>query len=170
MVNGKAKGAAFERSICVKLSLWVSHGKHEDCFWRASMSGGRSTVAARRGKRLAAQAGDISCIHPIGAPLTDRFYLECKSYLELNFAGLLTGKGNLVNFWAETVIQSRNYHKEPLLIAHQNRYPTMLCTSEKGAWLLKTDDWLFWAPKLDLWIASFEDVLKQDFGLKNMPP
>lgn len=161
MTNGKQKGASFERSVCVKLSLWVSKGESEDLYWRSSMSGGRSTVAARRGKRLAAQAGDISCIHPLGAPLTDKFYLECKSYKDLEFKGLITGKGHLVKFWCETLVQARNYGKLPLLIAHQNQQPTIVCLSAAGRNILAlAGSERVTVPTLDLLIVLFEDLLK----------
>lgn len=159
--SGKSKGSAFERSCCVALSLWVSGGKQEDCYWRSSMSGGRSTVAARRGTRLAAQAGDISCIHPVGAPLTDKFYLECKAYRDLKFVGLLKGKGHLVEFWAETVIQARNYGKLPMLIAKQNQQPTVVCLSQMGHIDLPGSPVLV-APKLDMFILLFEELLQRD--------
>ncbi len=162
MTNGKQKGASFERKICVALSLWISKGQQEDCYWRSSMSGGRSTVAAGRGKRLVAQAGDISCIHPIGAPLTDKFYLECKSYKDLEYKGLITGKGHLVKFWCETVIQARNYGKLPMLIAHQNQQPTIICMDTAGRRFYPTDEWVLTAPRLSLWIMLFEDFLKND--------
>ncbi len=166
MTNGKQKGASFERKICVALSLWISKGQQEDCYWRSSMSGGRSTVAAGRGKRLVAQAGDISCIHPIGAPLTDKFYLECKSYKDLEYKGLITGKGHLVKFWCETVIQARNYGKLPMLIAHQNQQPTVVCTP---SWPISPIPHVIAVPRLDLVISLFEDLLKHDvadfFGL-----
>lgn len=119
--GGKQKGAQFERDVCRELSLWVSNGTQEDAFWRSSMSGGRSTVAARKGKRLVAQSGDISCIHPVGQAFIDKFYLECKSYANLNFLGLVTGKGRLIEFWVETTKQAASYGKLPLLIAKQNR-------------------------------------------------
>lgn len=159
MVNGKQKGASFERSVCVALSLWISKGQQEDCYWRSSMSGGRSTVAAGRGKRLAAQAGDISCIHPVGAPLTDKFYLECKSYRDLKFVGLLKGKGHLAEFWCETVVQARNYGKLPLLIAHQNQQPTIACISQLGHMEFVVSPVLI-VPKLDMFILLFEDLLR----------
>lgn len=131
--GGKSKGAAFERGVCVALSLWMSHNKSEDLYWRSSMSGGRSTVAARKGKRLAAQAGDISCIHASGSPFTDNFYVECKSYRDLNFIGLLTGKGKLIEFWEETKRQAEHYGKWPLLIAKQNQQPIVACLDQNGA-------------------------------------
>jgi hypothetical protein len=49
--GGKQKGSQFERDVCRELSLWVSHGKQEDVYWRSAMSGGRSTVAALKGAR-----------------------------------------------------------------------------------------------------------------------
>jgi hypothetical protein len=130
--GGKSKGASFERHVCVQLSLWMSKGAAEDLYWRSSMSGGRSTVAARKGKRLAAQAGDISCIHPTGAPLTKHYYIECKSYRDLNFVGLLTGKGKLIEFWNETRSQAKHYDKRPLLIAKQNQQPIIVCLDRDG--------------------------------------
>ena len=159
--GGKSKGASFEREICRRLSLWISKGQQEDVYWRSSMSGGRSTVAAKRGKRLAAQAGDISCIHPVGQPFADKFYIECKDYHDLNFIGLLKGTGNLVQFCGETVVQARNYNKLPLLIAHQARQPIIGCFSTVG---LSLDDFsvVMSAPRLDLWIVLFEELLKHD--------
>jgi len=133
MVNSKQKGASFEREVCKQLSLWVSYGKQEDVYWRSSMSGGRSTVAAAKGKRLAAQAGDISCIHPVGRPFADRFLIECKFYRDLGFQGLITGTGHLIDFWNETARQAEKYGRMPLLIAKQNRVPAMACLSNEGA-------------------------------------
>lgn len=161
--GGKAKGASFEREICKSLSLWVSKGTQEDVFWRSAMSGGRSTVAHARGKRLAAQAGDISCIHPIGAPFADKFFLECKAYKSLDFVGLLKGRGKLVEFWAEAVFQADRYGKLPLLIAKQNQQPIIACLSDGGLHISKhLIPRVLIAPKLHLHIVLFEDLLKHD--------
>jgi|ERR1700722_1819018 len=132
MVNSKQKGASFEREVCVALSLWLSDGAQEDVFWRSAMSGGRSTVAFKRGKRLATQVGDITCIHPLGQKLVDAFALECKAYSSLDYQGLLTGKGNLLAFWAEITEQARRYEKQPMLFARQNRLPTTVCLTLDG--------------------------------------
>lgn len=131
--GGKSKGAAYEREICRELSLWVSHGKQEDCYWRSAMSGGRATVAAAKGKRLAAQAGDISCVHPIGHAFTNKFFVEVKFYKDLQYEGLITETGNLINFWKEAKTQAKKYGKLPLLIAKQNRIPAMVCLGLAGA-------------------------------------
>lgn len=134
--GGKQKGSSFERLVCVKFSLWLSDGKNEDLLWRSSMSGGRSTVAAKKGKRLAAQAGDISSIHTLSAPLTNKFLIECKTYRLMNYEGLLTGRGNLLKFWHETRVEAKKYGKLPLLIAKQNQQPVTACLTPGGLEML----------------------------------
>lgn len=130
--GGKAKGAAFEREVCRKLSMWLSNGVHEDVLWRSAMSGGRSTVAFKKGKKLAQQAGDISCIHPCGQKFIDRFFVECKAYKDLHFEGLLTEKGSLVEFWNEARKQAVKYEKLPLLVARQNQFPVFVGLCSNG--------------------------------------
>jgi len=159
--GGKQKGASFEREVCRELSLWISHGKQEDVFWRSAMSGGRSTVAALKGKRLAAQSGDISCIHPTGAAFASRFFIECKSYANLNFLGLLTGKGHLIEFWGEALVQATAYSKLPLLIAKQNHMLPMACLCNIGARELRLEKRaLMIAPQRSLNIIPLHEFLK----------
>lgn len=157
--GGKQKGSQFERDACRQLSLWVSHGKHEDVFWRSAMSGGRSTVAHAKGKRLAAQAGDISCIHPSGQYLASRFVFECKFYADLNYTGLLTRRGNLVEFWDTLKAEAVRYGKTPFLIARQNRQPTTICLSMESMLTLGiiTANALMVAPYLDLYIFNADN-------------
>ena len=163
--GGKQKGAQFERDVCRRLSLWMSNGAHEDLYWRSAMSGGRSTVAAKYGKRLAAQAGDISCISPLGHALTDHFLIECKNYHNLNFDGLIKGTGNLSRFWDETCVNAANYDKEPLLIAKQNQQPICACLGRDGAVLLKLTQWIKMSiPSLNLRIILFNDLL--EYGVR----
>ena len=157
--GGKFKGASFEREVCTSLSLWMSVGKNEDLYWRSAMSGGRSTVASRKGKRLAAQAGDISCIHASGSPLTDAFLIECKSYRDLNFVGLLKRTGKLAQFWLETRKQALHYKKLPMLIAKQNQQPIIVCLSREGQNLLKLNFHL-WVPSMGLRVMLFDNFLK----------
>lgn len=130
--GGKQKGSAFEREVCKRLSLWLSNGTVEDCLWRSAMSGGRSTVAHAKGKRLADQAGDISAITPLGHTLTRVFMIECKSYRDLGFAGLPTGRGNLAKFWIEANLQAFRYGKLPMLIAKQNKYDPLILLDSLG--------------------------------------
>lgn len=158
--GGKAKGASFEREICRQLSLWISNETQEDVFWRSAMSGGRSTVAHAKGKRLANQAGDITAIHPIGQPMIDRFILECKDYTDLNFIGLLKGTGNLIQFWCETVLAAARYGKQPFLVAHQARQPTMVCLSAGGLSYFQPLRIVVTAPCVGMNIVLFEDFLR----------
>lgn len=159
--GGKAKGAEFERDACRRLSLWVSQGVNEDCFWRSAMSGGRSTVAFANGKRLAAQAGDISAIHPLGHKLTDIFLVECKSYADLQITSILTGRGKLLEFWLDTKTDAQCYERLPMLIAKQNKFPTVTCFGSKGVELLGLKkQQILVAPKPDLRLVLLDQFLK----------
>lgn len=132
MVNGKQKGASFEREVCVMLSSWITKGAQEDVFWRSAMSGGRATVAFKRGKRLASQVGDISAVHPAGNYFIEHFAPECKFYAKLDYEGLLTGKGKLLAFWAEINEQAGRYNKHPFMIVRQNRMASNICLDRNG--------------------------------------
>ena len=119
--GGKGKGGAFERLICVLLSLWVSDGKRRDLFWRSAMSGGRATRGRARGEDLAHQAGDLSAVHPWGHRLTDTFFIECKFVRNLQFDRLLFGEGLLAQFWKTAIEQASNHKRSPMVIAKENR-------------------------------------------------
>lgn len=153
--GGKQKGAAFEREICVTLSRWLTGGDQEDVFWRSAMSGGRATVAHKKGgKRLASQAGDISCIHPIGHHFASRFAIECKFYANLDYQGLLTGKGKLLAFWAEINEQAGRYLKHPFMVVRQNRMQANVCLDKAGLQALgmRERHALLISPKNDIYI------------------
>ena len=125
--RGKAKGSAYERSVCKRLSLWISHGQSEDLFWRSAMSGGRATVAAKSGKRLDRQAGDISATSREGHALTDFYYVELKAYRHLAIDSfLIKNTGILVQFWQVALREARRYNRSPLLIVKQNNMPELV--------------------------------------------
>jgi hypothetical protein len=159
--GGKRKGSSFERLICTKLSMWITDGKQEDVFWRSATSGGRSTVAHAKGKRMAAQAGDISCIHPAGHIFISKFMVEVKAYANLDYVGLLSNRGHLVDFWNEAKMQAKRYGKLPLLIAKQNRQPTVACLTLAGIEALQLPKYsIIIVPKMNLRVVLFEDFLK----------
>lgn len=117
---GKKKGSQFERECCELLSQWITHGKKSDCFWRSAMSGGRATVAYRKGQNVRA-AGDITAVAPEGHCLTDKFFIECKFVKKLDIASfILDDKGNLAKFWKQARKQAREHFRMPLLIAKEN--------------------------------------------------
>lgn len=158
--GGKQKGSAFERKICKDLSLWITNGLQEDVFWRSAVSGGRSTVASRKGKRFANQAGDLSSVHPAGHTFIDNFVVECKHYKDLRIAGLLTKTGNLVDFWNTIKKEAKHYEKLPMLIAKQNQLPVIVClTAASLDWLDLYRHRTLWAPRLDMHIVLFSDFL-----------
>jgi hypothetical protein len=127
--NSKSKGSQFERDVCRKLSLWVTNGKRKDCFWRAAMSGGRATVARKRGESVR-QSGDITAVALEGRVLDD-FYIECKFYKDLALESFfLHGKGKLAEFWRVAVREAASHSKTPWLIAKQNNRPALLVTAE----------------------------------------
>lgn len=91
------------------------------------MSGGRATVGRKSGKDHAQHAGDITATSPEGHVLTDRWYVECKSYKDLAIcSAMLSGTGLLAKFWRETCDQATHYKRLPMLIAHQNQQPTIV--------------------------------------------
>ena len=167
MVNGKQKGSAFERQICKALSEWLTHGKKVDCFWRSAMSGGRATVARKSGVAIR-QSGDISAVSQEGHALTDKYYIECKSYRDLNFVGLLKRKGKLAEFWLETRKQADHYKKLPMLIAKQNQQPVILCLSQEGQLALRLKAHVL-VPSMGLRIVLFDSFLKMAMRPQNVP-
>lgn len=135
--GSKQKGSAFEREVCKQLSRWVSHGKREDLFWRSAMSGGRATVAGRRGKSLASQAGDISSVDKAGHVLTADLYFETKHVKDIALDKfIVTGSGPLANFWKIAQREAAAYDKSPVIIVRQNRFPTLLLAHDKIVELL----------------------------------
>jgi len=129
--GSKAKGSSFERDCCCRLSLWVSHGKREDLFWRSAMSGGRATVAGRRGTNLASQAGDISSVSKAGHVLTSDFYVEVKHIKHIGLDGFVVkGTGPLAKYWKTACREANQYEKAPLLIIRQNRFPTLFICNQ----------------------------------------
>lgn len=133
--GGKQKGAAFERSVCRHLSLWITEGKKEDVFWRSAMSGGRATLLHRKGKAAQNSAGDITATGEEGHTLTDQFYIECKCYRDLNILPFFFGndQGALCKFWAATILEASKHKKLPLLIAKQNSVPPFVVLSWVGS-------------------------------------
>lgn len=160
--GGKSKGSAFEREVCVKLSLWVTQGQRKDTFWRSAMSGGRSTVARKKGEYLQTSTGDITAIHPLGTLLTDRFLIECKHVKNLHLHRFVTEQsGLLAEFWEKVCQQAIDHRKKPILICKQNQYPILLLIGEKIVAKPRCT-----IHKLKCYIYLFADVLGRKFELR----
>jgi len=125
--GGKQKGADFERGVCKRLSLWVSHGARADLYWRSAMSGGRATIQRKAGQRNLSQGGDISAVGELGHSLTDRYSIECKFVKDLELASfIIHHRGALMSYWRQTRRDAAAARKAPLLIAKQNNYPALV--------------------------------------------
>jgi hypothetical protein len=139
---GKQKGAAFERSVCQRLSLWVTDMRREDVYWRSAMSGGRATLKSRKGTGIKydSQQGDICAVHKAGHALLGAFVAECKFYADLGIEAAAFGDmGKIGMFWEELEDQCSKCHslRLPFLVAKQNRKPELLLTNKLG-WQLLT--------------------------------
>jgi hypothetical protein len=158
MVNGKQKGASFERKTCVALSQWVSGKKRKDLFWRSAMSGGRATLGLRKGDKHLSQGGDVSAIDPLGAPLTERFCIEIKFYKDLDLAAFWLGYGTLFRFWKRASEDAGKYGKEPMLIAKQNLYPTLVLV--RGNCCLAKSVARWHSERMNVVVGCFDELLK----------
>ena len=154
--SGKSKGGAFEREICVKLSKWITKGEKIDVFWRSAMSGGRATV--KRGQ--VRQAGDITAVAPEGHALTEKYFVECKSYKALTLDCLVSGKGTLIDFWKVAVREATSHQKMPMLVFKRNHWPTIVILSKKGLSDLKVKPFI---QSPDMFFVKFDDLLKTEF-------
>lgn len=132
--HSKQKGAAFERTIAQRLSLWISNGRSKDLLWRSAMSGGRYTVS-RKSEGLNAEnsVGDLSAKHPDGFLLLEYFSVECKFYSDLSMAQPIFGAlGRMPIIWYQPFEEARSAGKEPFVVAKQNRQDPLLLTTRKG--------------------------------------
>lgn len=126
--GGKHKGAAFEREICSKLSLWITHGKRTDTLWRSAMSGGRATVAKAKGIDVR-QCGDICPVAEEAYEFCSKWFIECKHVRHLALDHMIVkGTGPLAKFWEKAVTEAKRYGRDPMIIARQNGWPTIVIT------------------------------------------
>jgi hypothetical protein len=130
--GGQKKGSSFERQICKALSLWVTNGKRDDIFWRSSMSGGRATIHAKKG-RMHQVVGDICAVAPEGYKLTNQFCIECKHIKDLDIASfILNNRGVLAKCWKQACKQAQEYFRQPLLIAKENNRESLVICRPRG--------------------------------------
>ena len=67
------KGRDFERTVCRKLSLWLTGGLHDDVLWRNPI---RSVHGAKKAEM---QLGDIRATDSCAIPFMDKYLIECKN-------------------------------------------------------------------------------------------
>jgi hypothetical protein len=94
------------------------------------MSGGLATIEMNRDKVNLTQSGDLSAIGEEAYDFCQKTFVECKHVQNLNFGrGFICETGELSNFWKICFRESLRYQKRPMLIARQNRFPTVVLTS-----------------------------------------
>lgn len=131
--KGGAKGAEFERYICKQLSLWISHNTRDDLFWRSAASGGRATVAARSGKSMRAQLGDLTAVDGDGVPFTNVFVVEMKHQKNISLDSyILKNTGPITGWWQKVSAEADRHDRIPMLIMRQNRFPIVVVTTYGG--------------------------------------
>ena len=176
--GGQSKGAAYEREVCARLSLWVSGGKQQDIFWRSAMSGGRANLQQRRKKagEFSAQAGDIVATHWDGHFFLSKFCMDTKHWADFEIDAPAFGKkdGAFVVAWEKLCEEAARFGKWPMLVGKENRHGEFAAVSVAGlAWLrgavrARPHVRLLSSP-IDLmtpaYFVSFEDILTLDFAL-----
>lgn len=133
--GGHSKGASWERECCKRLSKFFTAGERDDLFWRTAMSGGRATLQARKGKSVSAQVGDIGAIDSDGEyHFLRHVVVECKHHHNLHIErGFISSTGNLHAFWVKHCGDAVAVRREPVLIARQDRTPTLLIMTGNAA-------------------------------------
>jgi hypothetical protein len=127
VAKSNKKGADFERSICKMLSLWFSHGKQEDIFWRTAGSGARATTRAKKGLSTSDHAGDICAIDIVGKPLTDIVLFELKR----GYSSKTPSKSiSLIAF-----IDKLSKEKDPILLKWMDKLDEETKTHGRKFWL-----------------------------------
>lgn len=77
--GGSRKGSAFEREVCVQLSLWWTQGSRDDVFWRTAGSGARAKMRSKVGKKTLQHYSDIKADDSVGELLTRLCCFELKT-------------------------------------------------------------------------------------------
>lgn len=117
-----------EREVCRFMSLWITNGELQDCFWRSAMSGGRATVAKGKGIHIR-QAGDLTAVAEEGNAFCRQWYCEIKHVKHLALDSFFVKQtGPLHKFWKTAVKEAKHYKRDPMLIVRQNRWPILVIT------------------------------------------
>lgn len=145
MVNagyGASKGAAYERTLAVMLSLWLTDNQREDVLWRTAMSGGRATVARRKGRSAEAQAGDLQPTDKVADWFCSTFLIEAKRYKSFEWARDVTearsarpakATQRVLEVALHTQDEAERAGREaPLVFLRADRKPDLLLTDHRG--------------------------------------
>lgn len=130
-MTGKNKGNEFERQISKKISLWLSNNQRDDLFWRTQLSGGRYTIRKKKDIQTKNQEGDITATDPEYLFFTNRYYIECKFYKQLDvFWDLYNKKGKVYEWLNKYLSESSILNKYLLLIIKSNNKPILFISND----------------------------------------
>lgn len=135
------KGPAFERQVCVRLSLWWSDGGNDSLFWRTAGSGGRATSRAKKGRKTRNHDGDVMATDPDGMGLLAKFAIEIKKgYSKFTIHDLLdhpeSSAKQKYQGWVEQAEASREASGSfSWLIVHKRDRREALVILPHAAWL-----------------------------------
>lgn len=168
--NNSAKGARYERTMCVRLSLWVTNLLRQDVFWRSAMSGGRATRFRKAHKGdLAAHAGDIVCNRPEGMHFRDIFCADMKFRNDFNIERVAYGHdGHITGDWVKLCEEAKNHKLIPILFCKRTRRGEFVVTTAEGLKILQSGGSLeprMHLPQIDAWIVSQREMLLLDYDL-----
>ena len=130
--GGAAKGSAYERELCKRISSWFSGGETEDLFWRTSGSGSRATNRRRLGRSTNRfDFGDMKHEVPEGLPLSENLCWEFRSRARFDtFTVFGTGeedpKTSILSSWAKACYEAECSDRNPVLITKAVRRPEII--------------------------------------------
>ena len=125
MAKGKGKGSLWERDVAKLLTKWLTGEEKPYVWWRMPGSGAIATISEEN-KEL---SGDIMCLRPEGAFLTDKYSIECKvGYPTSSFHKHLKGVKNdeIRLFWEQCCNDADRASKLPMLIYKKKQYNALI--------------------------------------------
>jgi hypothetical protein len=130
--GGKDKGSAFERKVGAVLSLWLTGGARADVFARNVLSGGKFTIAARKGQETSIP-GDLMAAHPQAFAFLALCSVECKHRRDLELSRLLFdgAQAYLSRVLEVARQQAARVGCFALVIAKQNHVPAVVLTERR---------------------------------------
>lgn len=116
-VNGRTKGATFERDIARDLRAWLGAG------WDVS----RTPTDRQRAQDRSGHAGEFTIVPPDGSWFRFRWAIECKNSAAFDLRQLWRKPidGPLPGWWAQAVKQAEAVGRSPLLIVKVARGETL---------------------------------------------
>lgn len=153
MVNGKAKGSAFERALANTLSKRFAEATGLTNSFRRNVDSG-SFFGGTNARRIATHDTESACFGDIQTPRNFRFNIECKAYATPPSLGQLAkGSCPILDKWlAQAEADASNAGKVPALIIKWNHTPVLVLIPQgfdvepfmmyQGRMVLTLDAWL----------------------------